>query len=125
MRINWVSFLVLGSLVLFLSDNFQTAIDFAVGIGNRTAASMELFNIRQAASTEGLSFHEGDNNEFRSFVRDTLVSADGSDASLDPWGEPYQLAANWEGTHLFSCGQDRLCNSDDDVTLAVASNQLR
>ena len=123
MRINWVSLLVLGSLVLFFSDNLETAIDYVVDLGNRTAASMELFNIRQVATTDGVSLQQGDNNEFRGYVRDTMVTADGSDASLDPWGEPYQLATDWEGTRLFSCGQDRLCHNDDDVALAVASNE--
>ena len=123
MRINWVSFLVLGSLVLYFSGNLNTALDFAVDVGNRTAASMELFGIRQAATTGGMSLQEGDNEEFRSFVRAEMVTADGSDASLDPWGEPYQLVVGYEGTYLSSCGQDRWCDNADDVTLPVASNQ--
>jgi hypothetical protein len=113
-------------ILLYLVDLNSTHVrDFVSGLVRawRDQQTLtEMSAIAAALDAEHVSLHRyPDSSELAGFIRQWIPDTRGRDPSVDHWGVPFRLELEEEdsasvGYVLRSCGPDRICGTEDDIT---------
>lgn len=84
---------------------------------NASRYAMTYINLSQYVSSLEQHYAENGNlpSDISAFLRTSYVTK-GRDPSLDYWDTPYQLTAGEYQFILTSCGPDRACPNEDDLS---------
>ncbi len=102
-------------------DEIKELYDTSVDMAWVVVARVEVAGITTVVTTQAAADNLPRDLEygFAAFINEHLHKPDGSDASHDPWGDPYRFRATAEAYEVRSSGPDGVWESDDDLVSTI------